>query len=245
MRLTAFVTLVLLLSSIARAATFNVTPSADAFVSSANPANNYGGAGAITVSAPGLPKGELQSLLQFNLAAAKTSFDARFGAGQWLLSSASLQLTAASPNNGIFNSPAAGQIAAAWQQNDAWTEGAGTPSGPTSSGVTWNSLASLTLAGDQALGTFNYNGSTSGAVTMPLAISSGLAGDAAAGGLLSLRLFAPSGETAVTGVFNSRSFTQALSRPMLALTAIAVPEPASSACICAAIALSMAARRRA
>jgi hypothetical protein len=245
MRLTALLAVGLLLSGVTYGATFNLTASADAFVSSANPANNYGGAGAIAVSAPGLPKGELQSLLQFNLAAAKTSFDATFGVGQWLLSSASLQLTAASPNNGIFNSPAAGQIAAAWQQNDAWTEGAGTPSGPTSSGVTWNSLASLTSAGDEALGTFSYGGSASGTVTMPLAVSSGLAGDAAAGGLLSLRLFAPPGETAVTGVFNSRSFTQASSRPILALTAIAVPEPASSAWIFATIALSMAARRRA
>src|SRR5262249_34168987 len=79
-------------------ATFSTTASADAFVAtgqSGNLANNnYGGAGSLSVAAPGLPQGELQSVLQFNLGAAASAFDAEFGAGQWSVESVTLRLTA-------------------------------------------------------------------------------------------------------------------------------------------------------
>jgi hypothetical protein len=104
------------------AANFSLTPAADAFISLANPANNYGGAGSLAVSAPGLPKAEFQSVLQFDLSPAKANFDASFGVGQWTLSSASLQLVAANPGNPLFNTSAAGQIAVEWLHTDAWTE---------------------------------------------------------------------------------------------------------------------------
>src|SRR5262245_56409379 len=74
----------------AEAATFSLNPSIDAFVttgpgSGTLSSNNYGGAGTLVVSAPGLPKGEFQSALQFDLSGAKTSFDSQFGVGQWTL----------------------------------------------------------------------------------------------------------------------------------------------------------------
>ena len=90
------------------AATFNLGPTADALVSAANPTNNYGGAGAFAISAIGLPKGEFQSLLKFDLATAKASFDTTFGSGNWTLDGATLQLTAANPGNALFNASAAG-----------------------------------------------------------------------------------------------------------------------------------------
>ena len=71
----------------APAATFSLASSADAMLSSSQPANNYGGAGAFAVAAPGLPKGEFQSLVQFDLSPAKASFDAALGAGNWTLAS--------------------------------------------------------------------------------------------------------------------------------------------------------------
>ena len=81
---------------------------ADTFVSSANAGNNFGGAGALAISAatavaPANTKGEFQSLIQFDLSPAKAAFDAQLGVDAWALSSAQLQLTAASPANSIFN----------------------------------------------------------------------------------------------------------------------------------------------
>src|SRR5262249_9801724 len=90
------------------ASSFSLNPSADAFVTTGPTGNllnsNYGGAGPLSVAAPGLSQGEFQSLLQFNLSAAKTSFDSQFGVGQWTIQSVTLQFTAAPPNNSIFNS---------------------------------------------------------------------------------------------------------------------------------------------
>src|SRR5882724_3078740 len=97
-----------------RAGSFGVNPSADAFVTTGPTGNlngnNYGGAGALSVAAPGLSQGEFQSVLQFNLSGAKSSFDGQFGVGQWSIQSVTLQLTATSPNNAIFNASAAGQF---------------------------------------------------------------------------------------------------------------------------------------
>ena len=206
------------------AATFNLNPISDAFVSSANAANNYGGGGGLGVSAAGLPKGELQTLLQFDLAGAKTSFDTALGAGQWLVQSISLQLAASNPGNPIFNASAAGQFSISWMQNDSWVEGTGTPMAPGGTGVTWNSLPTFLSGSDQALGTFSFSGATSGAFNYSLALGSGVVGDTTAGQLASLRLLAA--DTTMSGVFNSRSFGTASARPILAVTAVAVPEPA-------------------
>src|SRR3954447_19790975 len=107
----------------AAAATMN--PVADAFVSSANASSNYGASGGLEASAIGSPKGEFQTLLKFDLSSAKASFDGQFGAGQWQVQSVSLQLTSTTPNNPIFNNPAAGVFAASWMQNDSWIEGSG------------------------------------------------------------------------------------------------------------------------
>src|SRR5687768_12763069 len=74
-------------------ASFTANPTMDALVttgpngSRAN--DNYGGAGSISLSAPGLEMGELQSVLQFNFAGAVSAFNAQFGAGQWSVESVS------------------------------------------------------------------------------------------------------------------------------------------------------------
>jgi hypothetical protein len=208
-----------------QAASVTLNPSSDAFVSSANPTNNYGGAGAVAVSAPGLAKGELQSLLQFDLSSAKTSFDGTFGVGQWVVQSLSLQLTAAVTGNAIFNTSAAGQFSISWMQNDSWVEGAGTPMAPGGTGITFNTLPSFLSVGDQSLGSFSFSGSTSATASYALSVGSGIAADAVNGGLASLLLKA--GDATMSGVFNSRSFNTASSRPVLTVTAVAVPEPAT------------------
>ncbi len=215
----------LVLSEVACAATVSLNPTSDAFVSSANAANNYGGAGAVAVSAAGLAKGEIQSLLQFDLSSAKSRFDTTFGAGQWTVQSIALQLTAGSPNNAIFNTSAAGSFLVSWMQNDTWQEGSGTPNAPGGTGVTWNSLPSFLSGSDQSLGTFGFSGATSGSSNYSMSLASGLVGDVNTGQLTSLRLAA--NDATMSGLFNSRSFTTASARPILSVTAVAVPEPAA------------------
>jgi hypothetical protein len=208
-----------------QAATVTMNPSADAFVttgpSGSLSANNYGGAGALSVAAPGLARGEFQSLLRFDLSAARTAFNTLFGAGQWTVQSISLSLSATPPNNAIFNSPSAGQFGVSWMQNDSWVEGSGNPNTPATTGITYSSLPSFTGAGDEALGTFSFDGSTSGSATYSLGLASGFAADAAAGNLVSLRLFAA--DSAVSYLCDSRNFGTASLRPIL--TIAAVPEP--------------------
>jgi len=203
------------------AATFSLNPSADAFVSASQGGNNYGGAGALSIAAPGLSQGEFQSVLQFNLSGAKSSFDSQFGVGQWSISSIALQLTATAPNNAIFNASAAGQITVSWMQNDSWIEGTGTPQAPTTTGLTFSTLSSFLSGADENLGTFAFNGGTSGNSSYSLGLTSLFSADALAGNTVSIRILA--GDSAVSALFDSRSFGTVAARPVLTVTA--VPEP--------------------
>ena len=161
------------------AATFSLNPFADAFVTTGPggslSSSNYGGAGTLSLAAPGLPKGEFQSVLQFNLAGAKTSFDTLFGVGQWNIQSITLQLTAAPANNAIYNTPAAGQVDVSWMQNDSWLEGNGNPNSPAATGITYNSLLALLTGADENLGLFPFSGATNGASLYNLGVTPGFA----------------------------------------------------------------------
>lgn len=217
-----------------------LNPAADTFVSSTNPTNAYGGAGALEVSAPGLTNGEFQSVMKFNLAAAKAGFDAEFGIGQWAIQSLTLQLTAANPNNPIFNPNASGTFNISWMQNDTWLEGGGTPIAPTAApDLTFATLPSFLSGSDQSLGSFTSPGTNSGANTYTLTLASSFVTDLLAGGDVSMRVFVSSG--AASYLFNSRNFGTVANRPLLTITA--VPEP-TSAIIVPAIALIMLRRRR-
>jgi hypothetical protein len=221
--------LCVLLAQSTTAATFNLNPSLDAFVA-VGPAgslatNNYGGAGVLAVASSATPKGEFQSVLQFDLSTAKTAFDTQFGAGQWTVQSMTLQFTASPPNNAIFNGAAAGQLGISWMQNDSWVEGTGTPGAPATTGITYNILQSLISGSDQSLGTFAFNGATNGTAIYTLGLTSGLVNDLLAGSNASLRLFAA--DSTVSALFNSRNFGTVGSRPVL--TIAAVPEPGALA----------------
>lgn len=210
------------------AATFSTNPLADVLVTTGPggtlSANNYGAAGGLAVAASGLPKGAFQSVLQFDLAGARSSFDAQFGAGQWTVQSATLQLTAALNNNpNFFNPTAAGQFGISLLKNNSWLEGAGNPAAPTTDGITYGSLLDTYLdnANDQALGTFSFGGGSSGANSYLLGLTSGLRTDVLTGDHLSLRLSAA--DNNVSYLFNSRTITSISSRPVLIITG--VPEP--------------------
>jgi hypothetical protein len=204
------------------AATATANPAADAFVSSATPDGNFGGGGALEMSAAGLPKGEFQTLMRFDLAGVKNNFDATFGAGQWQVQAITLGLTTSNPSpQPIFNSNAAGSFNVSWMQNDSWIEGAGTPAAPGATGITFNTLSSFLSASDQSLGNFNFAGGTSGGATYTLSLASSFAADVLGGDHVSLRLSA--GDGAVSYLFQSREFGTSSARPVL--TVSVVPEP--------------------
>jgi hypothetical protein len=217
----------LLLALPLQAATFSLNPISDAFVTTGPTgnlsANNYGGAGALAIAAPGLSRGEFQSVLQFDLSTARASFDSQFGTGDWSIQSITLSLTAAPPNNSIFNPSAAGLFKVSWMQNNSWIEGTGTPAVPTTTGITFSSLPSFLGAGDESLGTFSFGGATNGTAAYSLALTSGFSADVLGGGVASFHLFAD--DTSVSYIFNSRSFGTTSARPLL--TIVAVPEPAA------------------
>jgi len=231
--LPAIVALLTVIAASSRAATSSENPFADAFVTTGASGNlvnsNYGGAGVLGVSAPGAAQGEFQSALEFDLSTLRNAFNTQFGAGQWTVQSATLQLTSAPANNGILNAPSAGQFGISLMQNNSWTEGTGTPGAPGATGITFNSLQPLiNNAVDQNLGTFSSNGTTSGANVYTLNLTSGLIADIMGGSDASLRMFAAN--STINYLFNSRNFATAGSRPLLTVTA--APEPASLA-ICA------------
>lgn len=209
------------------AASYTTTAISDAFVAT-GPAgnladNNYGGGGALGVAASGLPNGEFQSVIKFDLSGALSSFDAQYGVGEWSIESVSLQLFSSPHNNAIYNDIAAGLFSVSLMQNNSWVEGAGNAGNPAAIGITYNTLQNTFVnnALDQALGTFSFGGGTGGANTYSLQISSGLTADVFAGSDVSLRLFAADNE--VSYLFSSRAATLASSQPHLIV--MAVPEP--------------------
>lgn len=227
------------LSSGLCAQTVTLSPVADTFVSSANPTLNYGGAGALAISASGLAKGEFDSLLRFDLSSAKSSFDALYGAGLWSLQSVKLTLTAEVPANPIFNTAAAGSVAFKWIANDSWGEGTGTPNTPTMNGIVFNGLAGIQGGADEAIGTFAYAGGI-GALDYSLTLTPSFEADATAGNLVSF-LALPANATVSQNV-DSRSFNTPSARPVL--TVIATPEPGSAVLAFAGLLVLAAGRGR-
>jgi len=210
------------------AATYGTNSFADAFVTTGTGgtlvSSNYGGGGALSLAAGALSKGEFQTVLRFDLAGAKNSFDSQYGVGQWTIQSISLQLASAAPNNAIFNASSVGQFGVSWMQNKSWVEGSGTPAAPGASGLNYTSLTNSFLSSsDQGLGTFSFGGGTSGLNSYTLTLSSSLAADILAGDTVSLRLFAA--DSTVSYLFNAREFGNTANRPLFTVTAI--PEPTS------------------
>ncbi len=190
------------------------TPTADAFVttgpSGERSGNNYGGAGALGVAAVGKPQGEFQSIIKFTLSPAPSP-----------LVSITLTLTPQTPNNTmVFNSPnTAGTFRVFWQQNDNYVEGTGSPNSPTTTGVTFTSLAGLHGGADELLGTFSFNGMLTGNAPYTLSLPPGFSNDVMTGGEVSLRLEAADANIAF--LFGSRT----MNAPVLTITS--VPEPSS------------------
>jgi len=207
------------------AQTQSINPVADTFVTSANPTGNFGNAGALGTSAPGLSQGEFQSVMRFDLAPVKAAFDSAFGTADWVVTSVSLRLTAALPNNAIFNANVTGQFSIEWMQDDSWVEGAGTPINPNVAGLNFNSLSSVLGNGTSSLGTFSFPGGNTGSTNNALSFPVGFLADLVTGAPTSFHLLAA--DSSVSYLFNSRTIGTVASRPELSITAQGTPEPAT------------------
>lgn len=215
------------------AASVTTTPIADAFVTTGpGPADsqsvsNYGTAGALAIAASGLPQGEFQTVIKFDLSGVRNSLNAQYGADLWTIQSVTLQLNSSPHNNAIFNNIASGHFDVSLMQNNSWVEGTGTGGVPTTDGISFSSLQNTYVSpSDQTLspsGGFNFPGGSSGANVYTLTLSSSLVSDLLAGDNLSLRLSADA-QDQVSYLFSSRQAGGLA--PVLTVTA--VPEPGSA-----------------
>lgn len=216
-----------------QAGSFSSQPIADAFVtpgsSGSLSTSNFGAAGALAIAASGLPQGQFQTVIRYDLSSELSALNTQFGAGQWTVQSVSLTLTASAHPNPIFNPVAAGMFNVSLMQNNSWAEGTGNGGDPTSDGISFSSLENVYIGpSDQRLGTFSFAGNASGANSYSLNLSSSLVADIMGGGELSLRLFAA--DNNISYLFNSRNITGPLTaEPTLTVDVTTVPEPRSMA----------------
>jgi hypothetical protein len=112
----------------AQGVTVAVAPDADSFVRSLAPANNYGAAGALSVSGAtavngsGVQNGLFDALMRFPASNIVASLDGAFGSGEWVVTGVSLVVTEmAAPDNAIFNR-GAGAFEVRWQAADVYRE---------------------------------------------------------------------------------------------------------------------------
>lgn len=200
---------------------------ADTFVSSGQPAANFGTLGAVEIAAPttGQPRTE-ESLIRFNTASINAAFNAQYGPNNWAVTSITLGLfsnvstAGQQPANNSFNQIAAGGFELDWLSNDSWSE----------TGITWNTLPSV-LPGTGAntlasLGSFNWSASGSSSSTWTLSLDPNLVSDINNGGEVSI-LGQPTAGSTVGYLFNS----QLLNPAQLNVTVNAVPEPSATVMI--------------
>jgi len=212
--------------------TYTGTTTADAFLptgSAQNPVGtdltgeNFGAAGTLVIAPPGSVKGEFQSLLKFNFADAVAMFNASYGTNGWTITDISLELTSnfgtqgVQPNNAIFGVINGGKFVVEALSDNDWTEGTGTPSLPTTDGVTYDSLPSLLAAPHEIICTNVYSPPGNNVHTnYPLSLNQYLVSDIVAGGDVSLLFYAADNQ--IDFLFNSKEFGRG-NEPLIHVTA--------------------------
>jgi hypothetical protein len=231
--LTLFATATLLALSaklcFSQTATVTVNPEADAFVRSADPFANYGGAGAIAVSGPTAVNGSNQqngafdSLVRFPMSNVVASLDSTLATHDWLILRATLKLTEmAAPPSPIFNRGVGG-FEIRWLASDSWIEGTGIPIAPATNGVAWNDIPSLlNQAADVSLGQFSNSG-TDTRLSFVLSLREPLLSDIRAGGRVTFYFTAITPQIGFTA--DSRSFVLSNDFPVLEIVAAVNPHP--------------------
>jgi hypothetical protein len=217
----------------------SIHPTADTFITAAtqngtSPDSNYGNLGAMTVAGSASGNGgEYLALLKFDPSGAVSQFNTEYGAGQWSLSLVTLRLAGnfatqgAVPGNARFPAINGGAFSINWFSNDSWTETGATYKNFTPGAVLNLGNFSYVPPGDNVPVVWMLN-------TAPDFIS-----DISANGTVSLQL-AP-GDSTVSYLFNTRTYSIPANFPLLSLTAI--PEPSALALLACGSALLLAARR--
>jgi hypothetical protein len=227
--LTLLLALLVPVLAAAQTAVVSVLPDADAFLRSVAPTSNYGGAGALSVSgsaalnALGQQNGLFDTLLRFPLSNVVASLNNALASTNWTVIRTRLIVNEiAAPTNPIFDR-GVGVFQVFWLASDAWVEGTGRPTAPTTDGVTWNGLQALLNSNlDLSLGTFT-NAGASGQLAFGLALADPFVADIRQGGEVGLHLTATSPLVGFT--FNSRNFSNSNARPLLEVTAAPTPQP--------------------
>jgi len=219
--------LCLFIAMAASAAVYTNTPSdKDAFVRALSPTLNYGGGGAVSISGTnptsGNPtNGAFDTFMSFNTRAMATNFNSIFGASNWVVTSATMNLTEnPAPGNPVFNS-GNGRFQIRWIANDTWTEGTGTPMAPTMNGITYNQESTYLNSNiDQDLGVFDFTGATT--TPCSLSLPTAFVTNMIAGG--EVGFFMTAIDTSLGVVFYSRSFAgNPKVLPQLVVTAASPP----------------------
>lgn len=213
-----------ILADSAGAAVFTNSVSVDSFVRAAAPTLNYGGAGALSVSGSGsangsgVTNGVFDSFFRFNTVEMVTSFNSLFGPNNWVINGVKLRVTElGAAANPIFNR-GIGAFEIRWIANDNWTEGAGTPNGPATTGINYNDEPALLNSGtDVSLGAFT-NAGVDAAQSFPLALSTAFVNDLRAGGEVGFYLTAL--DAGIGFTFDSRSFGTVSARPFLEISTV-------------------------
>jgi hypothetical protein len=227
--------------------TTTLTPTEDAFVWEGAPDSSHGRAGALSLAGPtatnenGDAQGVFHSFAKFDAAGAVSDLDAEFGAGRWFIRDVVLTLTEdGDPRNPRFNE-GAGAFEIRWIADDSWQEGTGGGNGKfPADGVTFNATPSfLNAATDASLGTGFMSAGVDGALSFSLGLPGAFTQDLAAGGDVSLFFTATDSEVGFTW-FGKDSGRDG---PELAVTADAIPEPATAALVLLGVA-GLARRRR-
>jgi hypothetical protein len=205
---------------------------ADAFLATGSPDNpegtnltglNFGGAGILVIAPAGSVKGEFQSVVQFDLAGATSLFDTTYGTNNWTVSGISLQLTSNyggagdQPLNPIFPAANGGSFVIEWLSNNAWSEGTGTPSMPTTDGVTYDSLPVLLSGAHDILCTNTYSPPGDNVpVSYPLPLDTNLVAEVMQGGSVTLLFYAADNQ--ISYLFNSYNYGRG-NQPLIHATA--------------------------
>src|SRR5277367_1132154 len=108
-------------ASLSAQMTISQITDANTFVSSGQPTMNFGTLGAMEIAAPTTAQNRTEeTLLQFDTSAIESGFNTAYGAGNWTITSVTLQLfsnvatAGTQPANSIFNKIAVGGFELDW-----------------------------------------------------------------------------------------------------------------------------------